>query len=59
MFSFIKAHHKLDCVQEALMELCVLEVVLWTVYTVQHATGTARGSSKLLLTGILHSTYTL
>lgn len=49
----MKAHHKLDGVQETLMELCVLVVVLWTVNTVQHATGTACGSSKLFLTSIL------
>lgn len=53
---FINAHHKLDGVQEALMELCMLEVILWTVNTVKHATGTACGSSELLLTGVLHST---
>lgn len=46
-------HHKLDGVQETLVELRVLEVVLWTVCTVQHPTRITRSGTKLLLACIL------
>ena len=46
-------HHKLDAVEEALVELVVLELVLWAVCTVHHPTGLAAGCPKLLLTRIL------
>lgn len=53
--NIMTAHHKLNGIQEALMELCVLEVVLRTICTVQHSTGPTCGSAKLLLTSILKS----
>lgn len=46
-------HHKLDGVEEALVKLRVLEVVLWTVCAVQHATRITRSGTKLLLAGVL------
>lgn len=33
-----KSYHKLDGVKEALVELGVLEIVLWVVGTVNHST---------------------
>lgn len=33
-----KSHHKFDGVEEALVELGVLEIVLWVVGAVHHAT---------------------
>lgn len=46
-------HHKLDGVEKTLVELCVLEVVLWTVCAVQHATRSTHSGTKLLLACIL------
>lgn len=48
-----KSHHKFDGVEEALVELGVLEIVLWVVGAVHHATWAAGRRSKLLLTCIL------
>ena len=48
-----KIYHKLDGVEEALVELCVLEVVLWVVRAVHHPTRAAGHCSKLLLTCVL------
>lgn len=53
--NFMTAHHKFNGVQEALMELCVLEVVLRTICTVQHPTGPACGGTKLPLASILNT----
>lgn len=49
------AHHKLNGVEEALVELAVLELVLWVVGTVHHPARAAGRRSKLLLAGILHT----
>lgn len=49
------AHHKLNGVEEALVELGVLELVLWVVGTVHHPARAAGRRSKLLLAGILHT----
>ena len=46
-------YHKFDGVDEALVELGVLEVVLWVVGAVHHPTGAAGYCSKLLLTRVL------
>lgn len=48
-----KSYHKLDGVKEALVELGVLEIVLWVVGTVNHSTWAAGHCSKLLLACIL------
>ena len=47
------AYHKLDAVEEALVELGVLELVLGAVCAVHHPTGLTDGRPKLLLTRIL------
>jgi len=47
------AYHELDAVDEALVELAVLELVLGAVGTVHHPTGAADGRPKLLLTRVL------
>lgn len=46
-------YHVFNGVNEALVELSVLKVVLWVVYTVHHPTGTADGHAKLLLACVL------
>lgn len=47
------SHHKFDGVDETLVKLSVLKSVLWVVNAVDHPTGAAGHSSKLLLTCIL------
>lgn len=46
-------HHKLDGVEEALVELRVLEVILWTICAIKHATRITRRGTELLLPGVL------
>lgn len=51
-------HHKLNRVEEALVELGVLELVLWVVGAVHHPARAAGRRSKLLLARILHAPLT-
>lgn len=48
-----ESYHKFDGVEEALVELAVLEIVLGVVCAVHHATRAAGGRSKLLLACVL------
>lgn len=48
-----ESYHKFDGVEEALVELGVLEIVLGVVCAVHHATRAAGGRSKLLLACVL------
>lgn len=48
-----KFYHKFDGVEETLVELGVLETVLWVVSAVHHPARAAGRRSKLLLTSIL------
>lgn len=52
------AHHKLNGVEEALVELRVLKLVLWVVGAVNHPARAAGRCSKLLLAGVLQTPYT-
>lgn len=48
-----ESYHEFDGVEEALVELGVLEMVLGVVCAVHHATRAAGGRSKLLLACVL------
>lgn len=52
-FNKADVYHKLDGFYKVLVELVVLEIVLWVICTVHHATRSAGCCSKVLLSCIL------